>query len=195
MFLRSGQNCYSAVMNILQNMLWPNARAVRAIWQLFTYALTFFLALLQPRATLAARLLAVESQLALCKHRIQEKKDPRPRFTAGFRVLWVILSKFLAAWQDCTHLMQPATVKRWHTTAFRLHWRWKSRRKPGGPPITKVIQDLIRKMIHENPLWSAERIRDTLLLLQYDPPSVDTIRKYMVKPTSHVSEPQRGCHS
>ncbi len=41
---------------------------------------------------------------------------------------------------------------------------------------------MIRKLSQENPLWSAERIRDTLLLLQYDPPGEDTIRKYMVKP-------------
>ncbi len=30
-------------------------------------------------------------------------------------------------------------------------------------------------------LWSAERIKDTLILLQYDPPCEDTIRKYMYK--------------
>jgi len=31
-------------------------------------------------------------------------------------------------------------------------------------------------------LWGAERIRDTLRLLGYDPPCEDTIRKYMIKP-------------
>jgi transposase InsO family protein len=44
------------------------------------------------------------------------------------------------------------------------------------------MQDLIRQMCRENPLWGAERIRETLLLLQYDPPSDDTIRKYRAKP-------------
>ena len=43
------------------------------------------------------------------------------------------------------------------------------------------MQALIRKLSQENPLWRPERIRDTLLLLQYDPPGEDTIRKYMVK--------------
>ena len=114
-----GQNRYSAAMNILQNLLWNTGRAVQAIWQLSGYAMTFFLALLQPRATVAARLLAVESQLAVCKHRIEQQKDPRPRFTASFRLLWVILSKSLEAWQDWVHVMQPATVPHWHRTAFR----------------------------------------------------------------------------
>ncbi len=63
-------------MSFLQNLLWNAARVARAIWQLFGYAMTFFLALVQPRATLAARLLAVESQLAVCKNRFQEKKAP-----------------------------------------------------------------------------------------------------------------------
>ena len=78
--------------------------------------------------------------------------------------------------------MQPATVKKWHTTAFRYFWRWKSRRKGGRPPISKEMQNLIYKLSKENPLWSAEKIRDTLLLLNYDPPCNDTIGKYMYKP-------------
>ena len=40
------------------------------------------------------------------------------------------------------------------------------------------------RLSRENPLWGAERIRDTLCLLGFDPPCNDTIRKYMVKPTN-----------
>ncbi|MFH0793500.1 MAG: integrase core domain-containing protein [bacterium] len=76
--------------------------------------------------------------------------------------------------------MQPATVKRWHTLAYRLIWRWKSR--PGREPIAREMQNLIRRLSRENVLWGAARIRDTLSLLGYDPPCEDTIRKYMVKP-------------
>ena len=39
------------------------------------------------------------------------------------------------------------------------------------------MQDLIRKLSRENPLWGAERIRDTLALLGCDPPCDDAIRK------------------
>ncbi len=78
--------------------------------------------------------------------------------------------------------MQPATVKRWYSTGFRLYWRWRSRDKPGRPTINREMQELIRKLSHENHLWSAERIRDTLLMLQFDPPCEDTIRRHMVKP-------------
>ena len=78
--------------------------------------------------------------------------------------------------------MQPATVKAWHTRAFKLYWRRKSRRKAGRPPISQEMQDLIRKLNTENSLWGAEVIRLTLLNLHYNPPREDTIRKYMVKP-------------
>ena len=44
------------------------------------------------------------------------------------------------------------------------------------------MRNLIRKLSREIPLWGAERIRDTLRLLDYEPPCEDTIRKYMIKP-------------
>ena len=148
--------------------------------QLLVYAVTFVWALACSRAVLAARLLAVESQLISCRERIQPKQAPRPQFTPAFRLLWMILSKVMDRWEHLAQLMQPATVKKWHTQAYRLIWRWKS--KAGRPTISQEMQDFIRKLSRENPLWGAERIRDTLLLLGFEPPCEDTIRKYMVKP-------------
>ncbi len=48
---------------------------------------------------------------------------------------------------------------------------------------------MIRKLSRGNPLWSAERIRDTLRLLGYDPPCSDTIRKYMVHLKTEPDQP------
>jgi len=139
-------------------------------------------ALLGPKARLAARLLAAESQLAMCQRRIEEKRQPKPQFTPTFRLLWVVLSRVWNQWHQVAHLMQPGTVKRWHTTAFRFYWRWRSRRRAGRPSIAREMRNLIRRLSRENPLWGAERIRDTLKLLGYEPPCEDTIRKYMTKP-------------
>jgi transposase InsO family protein len=168
-------------MNALRNTLRNARNAIGAIGKLGSYLSQFLWLLFQPNAVLAARLLAAESQLAMCMRRIEQKQHPGPRFTAGFRLLWVVLSKLLSGWEQCAHLMQPATVKKWHTTAFRLFWRWKSRYRDGRPPIPQPMRELIRKLSRENPLWSAERIRDTLFLLGYEPPCEDTVRKYMVK--------------
>ncbi len=154
------------------------------IWNcrfILSYALTFISALLSPRARLAARLLASESQLAVLKHRINEKKDPRPRFTPAFRFLWALLYRFWPDWRKASHLMQPDTVVKWHRLGFRLFWRWKSRKR-GRPPVDEEMQKLIRQLSRENRLWTAERIHDHLVLLGFDPPHPDTIRKYMIKP-------------
>ncbi len=157
-------------------------RVLAGAGEVVRYALIFLWGIFCPKAVLAARLLAAESQLAACKHEIASKKRPRPRFTPGFRLLWVVLSTCLDRWEDLAHLMQPATVKKWHTMAFRHFWRWKSCRKGGRPPISRQMPSLIYQLSKENPLWSPERIHDTLVLLEYDPPCADTIRKYMYWP-------------
>ena len=169
-------------MNTVTDLLRTLRNALGCIGELLGYLLRFVSVFFRSRTWLAARLVAAESQLGMCTRRIEQKQHPKPRFTAGFRLLWVVLSKFWAPWQAAAQLMQPATVKAWHTRAFKLYWRWKSRKKPGRPPISQEMRELIRKLSRENPLWGAEVIRLTLLNLQYDPPCEDTIRKYMVKP-------------
>jgi len=106
--------------------------------------------MLLPKAVLAANILALQSQLAICKHRIDAGKAPPPRLNQAFRVLWVILSKLLDRWEDLAQVMKSATVKKWHTGAFRIFWRWKS--KPGRPEITADMQALIQRLSTENSL-------------------------------------------
>ena len=112
---------------------------------------------------------------------MEQKQEPKPRFAPAFRVVWVWLSRSLDGWEDLAQLMKPATVKRRHREGCRLWWRWKSRKR-GRPSLDQEMRALIRKLSRENPLWSAERIRDTLVLLGYPPVCDDAVRKYMVKP-------------
>ena len=152
---------------------------LRALCELARYALRFGWVMVLPKARLAARVLAAESQLAIELNRGGGKRH-RCQFTPAFRLLWVALSKLLDGWEGLVRLMKPETVTRWHTTAFRLFWRWRSR--PGRPPIPDELQQLIRRLSRENPLWGPDRIRDMLLLLGYEVACAETIRKYMAKP-------------
>ena len=97
----------NTVIDLLRN-LW---NLLACIGELLGYVLRFVSVFFQTRASLAARLLAAESQLGICKRRTEQKGSPRFRFTAGSRLLWVVLSKFWAPWQAAAHLMQPVTVK------------------------------------------------------------------------------------
>ncbi len=167
------------------NHLRPLIRNLRlllgAFGQLFSYGLLYCWALLSPKAVLAARLVASESQLGELHRHLSsnEGRRPRFRFSPAFRILWSVLSRLLDGWEALAHLMKPETVVSWHRTAFRLFWWWRS--KSGRKPIGAEMQQLIRRISEENPLWGPKRIRDTLLLLGYEAPCEETIRKYMVK--------------
>ena len=68
-------------MNALKSLLIHIRSVLACAGEMVRYALIFLRAMLYPKAVLAARLLAAESQLAACKHGIDSKKQPRPRFT------------------------------------------------------------------------------------------------------------------
>jgi len=151
-----------------------------AVGELVQYGWRFLKNLFLPKAVLVARVLAAESQLALCQQRLESQGVGRHRFSDGFRWLWVLLAGCWEDWPRYARLMQPATVKRWHEWGFRLFWRWKSRRS-GRPAIAPQLRALIRRMSRENRLWGAQRIRDTIALLGFPKLDVETVRKYMVR--------------
>ena len=115
-------------MSTVSSFLFTAGYVLGAVRELARYALGFCWELLVPKALLAARVLAAESQLAVELSRHSGGKKPRRQFTAAFRLLWVALSKLVEGWEELVHAMKPETVKRWHTTAFRLLWRWRSLR-------------------------------------------------------------------
>jgi len=167
-------------MKAILSFLWHLRNFLGVLLQLLRYALSFCWALLLPRAVAAAQLLASQSQLAAELNRSSGRRKRHSQFSPAFRILWVMLSKCLNGWEELVHVMKPETVKRWHSRAFRAWWRWKS--KAGRKPVALEIQQPIRRLSKENPLWGAARIRDVLLLMGYEAPGQDTVRKYMVKP-------------
>jgi putative transposase len=167
-------------MKVTLSFLRHPCRCLGVLLQLLRYALGFGWALLLPRAVTAAQLLAFQSQLAVELNRSSAPRKRHHKFSPAFRIVWVVLSKLLNEWEELVHVMKPETVKRWHTWAFRAWWRWKS--QAGRKPVALEIRQLIRRLSKEDSLWGAERIPDVLLLMGYEAPGEDTVRKYMVKP-------------
>ena len=69
----------STIIDLLGN-LW---KLLACIGELLGHLLRFVRAFFQTRASLAARLVAAESQRGICKRRIEQKGTSRFRFTAG----------------------------------------------------------------------------------------------------------------
>jgi len=128
--------------------------AVHAVWRCLGYLVCFCWAMLQPKAVLAARILALQSQLAVCKHRVQSGKAPAPRFNQAFKILWVILSKLLDRWEDLAQIMRPATVVKWHRTAYCSPWQ--------NPYVERFVGTLRRELL-DHPILLNERHLERLL--------------------------------
>ncbi len=74
-------------------------------------------------------------------------------------------------------MVEPDTVVRWHRSAWRAYWRWRSRGGSGRPRIPAELQQLIVRMATENPRWGAARIVGELRALGFEV-SARTVSRY-----------------
>lgn len=92
---------------------------------------------------LAAENLALRQQRAILQH-----KSRRPHLRDRGRIFWAVLSRIWPNWRSAVFTIQPYTVVRWHRTALKLLWRWKSQTgEVGRPMIEAEIRTLIRRML------------------------------------------------
>jgi transposase InsO family protein len=89
----------------------------------------------------------------------------------------VALAKFFD-WRNALVIVKPETFVRWHRTAFKTFWRWRSRKR-GRPALPKNLRELIRRMAHDNPTWGEERIAHELSLKLGIRVSPRTVGKYV----------------
>jgi hypothetical protein len=91
-----------------------------------------------------------------------------------------LMMEWLSNWKERMFIVKPDTVIKWHRTAFKFYWRWKSQHKEGRPKVSREIINLIKQMANENPKWGAPRIHGELMKLGFDI-SESTIQRYMPK--------------
>jgi transposase InsO family protein len=128
---------------------------------------------LRSRSELILENLALRQQLAVYQRRVV-----RPPLRDRDRRFWSLLAHMWAGWRSPLMFVQPETVIRWHRTAWRRYWTWKSRKRgPGRPRIDPALRELIQRMARENPRWGAVRIVGELRALGYEV-SARTVRRY-----------------
>ena len=117
--------------------------------------------------------LVLRQQLAV-DERVPRRAPLRPadrRFGSTIARGWL-------GWRRHVHLVEPATVVRWHRTAWRRYWRWKSPGpRPGRPRIDAKPRALIDRLATDNPRWGAQRIVYELRALGIDA-SRATVNRY-----------------
>jgi putative transposase len=133
-------------------------------------------AVFKSRSTLQLENLALRHQLTVLRRSVK-----RPKLSSADRLLWTWICRVWSDWRSALVIVKPETVIAWHRKGFRLFWTWKVRRgQPGRPAVPKDVQELIRKMSRENPLWGAPRIHGELLKLGIDLGET-SVGKYLVR--------------
>ncbi|MGR9093404.1 MAG: integrase core domain-containing protein, partial [Gammaproteobacteria bacterium] len=139
----------------------------------------------RPRRELVLENLALRQQLEVFKHRY-----PHPRLKDTDRFFWILSRRVWSNWRCALHVVQPATVVRWHRQGFKYYWRWKSRGL-GRPKLDPEIRARIRRMCLSNPTWGAPRIHGELLKLGFEL-SEAVVSKYMIRRPGPPSQTWRA---
>src|ERR1035438_8783868 len=111
---------------------------------------------------------------------IYQRTDPKLKISRIDRMFFSLMMDWLSNWKERLFIVKPETVIKWHRTAFRIFWRWKSQYKGGRPKISREVIALIKQMANENPDWGAPRIHGELMKLGFNI-CESTVQRYMLK--------------
>ena len=79
--------------------------------------------------------------------------DPKLKINRTDRMFFSFMKNLLSNWKERIFIVKPDTIIKWHRTAFKFYWRWKSKLKGGRPKITREVINLVKQMANENPSW------------------------------------------
>ena len=127
---------------------------------LLAHLLALIQALSSDRARLSVENVALKHQILVLK-----RTTKRARINDSDRTFWILMRRMLKDWEQAPFIVKPDTVIRWHRKGFSSYWRWKSKGKPGRPPIDRKLIYIIKRLSRDNPLWGAPRIQKGLALL------------------------------
>ena len=145
------------------------------MWELLAVVVRSAVSALRLRRDLALENLALRHQLVVLK-----RQSKKPRFKDRDRLVWIGMKRIWSGWTEALHLVEPATIVKWHRAGFRYYWRRKSRNRGGRPRIDPQVRKLIRDMWNSNPTWGKPRIQAELAKLGIAV-SDSTVAKYRPK--------------
>jgi putative transposase len=92
---------------------------------------------------------AKDVELVVLRHQLSVLARPhqRPKLRPADRALITALRRRRAL------IVTPATLLRWHRELVRRRWTYPQR-KPGRPPTSCALRELVLRLARENPRWA-----------------------------------------
>ncbi|WP_043729071.1 integrase core domain-containing protein [Kutzneria sp. 744] len=124
--------------------------------------------LLDVPAVLLRRDLSKDAELLVLRHEnaVLHRHIAWARYTPADRLWLAALSRLLPRrrWKEIFSVT-PATLLAWHRRLVARKRDYSSRRRPGRPPTTAAIKNLVLRMATDNPQWGHRRIQGELVRL------------------------------